>query len=341
MLNNIEILKVRNEINYSFQNLYQEIGKNMIVKMTTLRYLAAATVIILATVFYSCHNSKTSVKPAIISRTPVTIVNPLYSNISDSSDFPAITTYLKRHIIRSSIAGVIESVSIVQGGNTNRGREAFTIRTKEAAVLGNNQPADTANGVNGFVKLQSPHDGIVSSVAHQKGDFVKEGDELAVIADNKSLVFILEVPFEIAGTVNINSTCSLQLPDYTRMKGKITGRFPEMDKQNQTVSFIVDAGNISRLPENLIASGLIAKTEKKNVQALPRQALLGNETQTKFWVMVLSNDSTAVKVEVKKGIKNGNIVEILEPVFQRNDRILITGNYGLPDTAAVIVGESR
>jgi|WetSurMetagenome_2_1015567.scaffolds.fasta_scaffold05692_3 hypothetical protein len=324
-----------------FRNNYREIVKPMIAKKAALRYLAATAVIIIGACLLACQSHKAPAEPAIMARTPVTVVNPTNSDISDSVDFPAITTYLRRNIIRASISGVIESVNIVQGGNTGRGKEAFTIRTKEAAVLKNNQPADTSLGVKGLVKIQSPRDGIVSSVAHQTGDFVQEGDELAVVADINSLVFILEVPYEMAGSVSINSSCSLQLPDYTRMKGKITGRFPEMDKQNQTVSFIVDAGNISKMPENLIASGLIVKTEKKNVQALPRQALLGNETQTIFWVMMLSDDSTAVKAEVKKGIENENIVEILEPVFQKNDRILITGNYGLPDTAAVIVVKNR
>ncbi len=62
---------------------------------------------------------------------------------------------------------------------------------------------------------------------------------------------------------------------------------------------------------------------------LPKPAILGNETQTEFWVMRLINDSTAVKIPVKIGIENFGEVEITDPVFQSSDKILFSGNYGL------------
>jgi hypothetical protein len=53
--------------------------------------------------------------------------------------------------------------------------------------------------------------------------------------------------------------------------------------------------------------------------------------------MKVINDSTAVKIPVTKGIENEKEVEILEPKFVPTDRILLTGNYGLPDTASIII----
>jgi hypothetical protein len=54
--------------------------------------------------------------------------------------------------------------------------------------------------------------------------------------------------------------------------------------------------------------------------------------------MKLISDSVAIKVPVRKGIENNDEVEIIEPQFLQTDKILFSGNYGLPDTAAVIVG---
>jgi hypothetical protein len=59
--------------------------------------------------------------------------------------------------------------------------------------------------------------------------------------------------------------------------------------------------------------------------------------QSNFWVMKLIDSTTAVKVPVQKGIESGNRVEILSPKFSPSDMILTSGNYGLPDTAKVIV----
>jgi hypothetical protein len=51
--------------------------------------------------------------------------------------------------------------------------------------------------------------------------------------------------------------------------------------------------------------------------------------------MKLINPTTAVKVPVTKGIESGDRVEILSPKFSAQDKIVVTGNYGLADTAKV------
>jgi hypothetical protein len=53
--------------------------------------------------------------------------------------------------------------------------------------------------------------------------------------------------------------------------------------------------------------------------------------------MKLLNDSTAIKIVVSKGFENNDEVEITKPEFLPSDRIVLTGNYGLPDTARVTI----
>jgi hypothetical protein len=63
--------------------------------------------------------------------------------------------------------------------------------------------------------------------------------------------------------------------------------------------------------------------------------VLSDETENNFWVMKMIDSVTAVKIPVKKGLSTQDRVEILSPVFSPSDRILVSGNYGLPDTAKV------
>ena len=49
-----------------------------------------------------------------------------------------------------------------------------------------------------------------------------------------------------------------------------------------------------------------------------------------YWVMKLVNDTTAVKQDVSIGRKTKTEIEITDPVFSADDRILVSGNYGLP-----------
>jgi hypothetical protein len=110
-----------------------------------------------------------------------------------------------------------------------------------------------------------------------------------------------------------------------------------MDPTVQTVKYIVKAPLSGMLPANLNVKISIIKKENINARLLPREAIMGNETQTEFWVMKLMNDSVAVRIPVVKGIENNNQIEITETVLNSTDRIILTGGYGLADTANVIV----
>jgi hypothetical protein len=62
------------------------------------------------------------------------------------------------------------------------------------------------------------------------------------------------------------------------------------------------------LPENLIVSVRIPKSNKSSIITLPKAAILSNEIETDYWVMLLKMTLTAVKVQIgfKKSRKNRN-----------------------------------
>jgi len=53
------------------------------------------------------------------------------------------------------------------------------------------------------------------------------------------------------------------------------------------------------------------------------------------------DEEQAVKVPVTKGIESNGQVEILSPALSSDDVILETGNYGLPDTAKVVINKDE
>ncbi|MCX6326245.1 MAG: HlyD family efflux transporter periplasmic adaptor subunit [Bacteroidia bacterium] len=285
----------------------------------------------------ACRSTTGSTEEGTVVKTPVTVVSVTFKPISETIELPAVTVFLNKNIIRSSTTGTIDTISVSPGDFVSNGQLLFTLKTREASAVRNSLPGDSSLVFIGIIKIVSPKEGVISSISHQTGDFVQEGDELAVVSEQNSLVFILEVPFELRGIVEKSNTCSLKLPDNTVITGTIKGKLPEMDVQSQAISYFVKPAATSRLPENLIAVAGIIKNSKTSAAVLPKLAILGDETQTEFWVMKVVNDSTAIKVPVRKGIENNDEVEILDPAFQSTDRVILTGNYGLPDTASVIV----
>jgi biotin carboxyl carrier protein len=284
-----------------------------------------------------CHRSDNKTEEAIEARTPVTVTSPVHKSISETLEFPAVTIYVRKNNIRSATKGTIENTSVAPGDFAKKGQLLFTIKTLEASALQGTIEGDTGIVFKGLIKINSPKDGVISSVLHQNGDYVQEGDELAVLSDQNSLVFNLEAPFELRKYIEQNRSCLLRLPDSTVIKGVISGRMPEMNARSQTLNYFIKPQGSFHLPQNLIAAAIINKSTRTNVQVLPRASLLGDETQTEFWVMKVLNDSTAVKVLVKKGIENYNEIEIIDPQFLPNEKVLLTGNYGLPDTAAILI----
>jgi biotin carboxyl carrier protein len=290
---------------------------------------------LMAAALTSCNNAPATSEeePKVI--TPVTVVPITYKPVTESIDLPAVTTFTNKSTVRSTTAGTIESVSITIGDNVKKDQLLYTIRTREASAISNSLKGDSTLSFNGRINITSPKEGIISSVSHQNGDYVQEGDELAVISDQNSLVFILDTPFEFVKYVEQNKNCNIQLPDNQIISGTITGKLAEMDPQAQTVRYVIKPVFSGHLPANLNALVKIVKGSRARAEILPKSAVLGNETQTEFWVMKLLNDSVAIKIPITKGFENTEEVEITSPEFQLTDRILFSGSYGLPDTARV------
>ena len=138
-----------------------------------------------------------------------------------------------------------------------------------------------------------------------------------------------------------NKAVDVILPDSTRLDGVVASFMPIIDSVSQTQQVLIKVSSSSRIPENLIAKVRILKIQKTNTISLPKQAVLSNDAQTSFWVMEMIDSATAVRVAVTKGIETNERIEILKPQFSVNDKILLTGNYGLPDTARVKVVEAE
>jgi hypothetical protein len=290
-------------------------------------------------VIAGCHPvDKETPEETVIAVTPVTVDSVIYGPLSDSLDLNASSTYLQNSYVKSIASGYIKSVQVKPGDFVNFGKILFTLETKESAAIGETiSKLDTSFKFSGLITVQAKGHGYITQLNHQPGDYVQDGEQLAVISDQNSFVFILSMPYEDRNIVLANKTVFLSLPDGTRLTGTIGTVFPNVDSLTQTqgVTIRVNAGH--PIPQNLIAKVHILRYLKKQAQMVEKAAVLSNDAQTSFWVMKLMDSTTAVKVPVKKGLEFSDRIEILDPQFKSSDRILITGNYGLPDTARVSI----
>jgi multidrug efflux pump subunit AcrA (membrane-fusion protein) len=270
--------------------------------------------------------------------TPVTITTISTGPLTESIELNATSVFQLKTFIKANATGYLQSVNAQLGRFINRGQEVFIIKTKEAEALGNTiNVLDSTFRFTGIIHIKSPGTGYVTTLNYRDGDYVMDGEQLAVISDKNSFCFLLDLPYELKPFLSGNKNVLVKLPDGTQLSGFVASQMPTVDPVSQTQSIVIKVNNSQQIPEGLIAKVMLVKKSKPNALSLPKDAVLTNETQSEFWVMKLIDSVTAVKVPIKKGLENSTSVEVLSPQFSATDKILLTGNYGLSDTAKVTI----
>ncbi|MEO8116327.1 MAG: HlyD family efflux transporter periplasmic adaptor subunit [Bacteroidota bacterium] len=304
------------------------------------KYYLIASLFYLLLFFNSCNSEDKSVsteKPAN-TITPVTVTSIRDTVLADSVVLNATATYLQKWIVRANATGYIQNANLMLNGNVQRGQTLFTIKTKEAVSLGNTiNQLDSSFRFSGMNSIHSNKTGFVSEMDHQAGDYVQDGDQLAVITDTHSFVFLLDLPYELRPFIVNKKSLQIILPDNEKLNGYISGDMHTIDPSSQIQKVILQVSPIHPIPENLVGKVIVLKNNQKLVPVLPKEAVVSNEMQNEFWVMKLTDSSLAIKVPITKGLESNGLIEIISPHFSLTDKIIISGNYGLEDSSKVVV----
>jgi multidrug efflux pump subunit AcrA (membrane-fusion protein) len=303
-----------------------------------------AVVLVFAITLTSCSSkpeakeSEASEKDSSSEGTPVQVAQVSSGNMVEQVELNAVSSFLLKTFVKANANGYLQTVNARIGKYVKRGEDLFIIRTKEAQSLGNSiNSLDTTLHFEGLIHIPAPGSGYITQLSYQAGDYVQDNEQLAVITDTKSFVFLLDLPYELKPYLPGNRNVVLKLPDGPSLNGTLSEALPTVDAVSQTQSYVIKVNTDRAIPENLIARLSLIKKSKNHAIMVPKAAVLTDETQSQFWVMKITDSNIAVKVPIQKGMENSGEVEILSPAFSDKDRILISGNYGLADTAKVSI----
>jgi biotin carboxyl carrier protein len=311
-------------------------------KRITNYELRITIVYLLCFLLSSCfgHHNKEEEEEEIETETPVTVTHCTIGDMMEVVEVNAISEFLQKNQIKATTTGYLKSVDVLPGQRVAKSQHLFVLKGKEAENLG-----ETFSELNvdmqytGEIKIMANCDGYITEIHHQTGDYVMEGDVLAEITDASSFVFLMQLPYELTPYLSKNKTLDLELPDGTIIKGVLSMSMPTVDPVSQTQSIVIRIPAGGSIPENLIAKVKVIKNIRNNTISLPKAAILADETLENFWIMKMIDDELAVKVPIIKGVEMDGQIEILSPELTIEDVILETGNYGLPDTAKVVIHE--
>jgi biotin carboxyl carrier protein len=294
------------------------------------------TILLLVLLIAGC-GKKSEVTPGEVKvQVPVTVAHPVIGAISENMLLSATTSFQRKNIIASSVQGYILHADITLGDRVTKGDPLFEMQTKESHVITSSSLADSFK-VFGKVVIHATASGIVTAISHQTGDYVQDGDQLCTIADVGSFAFVLSVPFDYTKYIHLGGPCELLLPDSAKISAHIQKKLATIDAVSQAQNFLVVPSTSTVLPENIIAQVTLPTKVNPRAILLPRQAVLADELLQNFWVMQLKSEHLAVKVPVQKGLEREEKVEILTPHFTAQDSFVLSGNYGMDDTAFVTI----
>lgn len=297
------------------------------------------TIVILAIMVTACNKNEpanTVNTDNSVAKTSVTIGYPSDSvDLDETVSLNATASYLLKSDVKANTNGYIVRNNIKLAQNVQRGQVLFKLQTKESRALGNTiNELDPSFRFSGYTSVVSPASGYVYMLNHQSGDYVQDGEILATVTDQSSFGFVMNLPYEYNQMVSIGKNLIVSLPDGRELNGYVAQIMPSVDPVSQTEKVLIKIRGNTSIPENLIANIILTKKEATKI-AIPKDAVLTDDSQSKFWVMKLINDSTAIKTDFSKGIENNQWVEVLDGNISNNDKLVTSGNYGMSDTAYV------
>lgn len=268
-------------------------------------------------------------------RTAVTITHGVYGHLRQTTCFRATTAYRSKSVVASPVAGFISGMFVAEGDRVKAGQLLCNIESKEHHAVGDSYEEGT-------IPIKAAHDGIVLDVQQQSGCYATEGAALCVIADSKSLVFEINVPYEQRKEVKSGGQCTIELPDGNKITATVQLPLASMSAGSQAEQVTAVAKTVF-LPEGLRAKALFstAATAEDKAILLPASAVMSDETLTQHWVMKLAEDSTAVKVNVRVARSNATQIEVVSDRLSPKDKIILTGGYGLESGAKVTVAKKE
>lgn len=282
-------------------------------------------------------------------RTAVTIVAPVLGKIDCETVLPAVTAYQNKASVSPSVPSFVDKALVTPGSRVTAGEEIFIMQSRESRALG----SDTR------IPVKAAMNGIVLDVRQQMGDYVADGAVLCTMAELSSLVFEINVPAEQMVEIGKKSSCVIELPDGMWVRARVLSSLVQMNTESQSVKLIAKATALLKetgisegqtsskeklqgipfLPEGLNVKAIFTDNRKEEALVLPRATVQSDEALTEHWVMKLDSDSTAVKVPVKVGNSSASETEVTSDNLSVNDRIVLTGGYGLADGALVEIVE--
>lgn len=291
------------------------------------------------------------------SGTPVRVAAVATADLPEIVTGPGRTVAIVRQQVRVPFASTLEELKVTDGDTVRKGDVLGSVlsRESEAALSGAREmvrdartPAEKSDAARALelaertlvrLPLRSAVDGVVVSHAASPGDRLSEGQEVLTLSAADSIVFVADVPQGDVTRVRPGQAVTIA---FVGRKETVPGRLhdvlPAANAADLTVPVRIDLGPKDlRLPVGLFGTTRILVRERRNVTVVPSAAVLRDDVTGSTRIATVTPDGKAHWIEVRTGLSDGVVTEILDHALAAKQTVIVSGQTGLPEGAAVVV----
>jgi RND family efflux transporter MFP subunit len=184
--------------------------------------------------------------------------------------------------------------------------------------------------------LRAPRAGVIVSRGASEGDLVSQGDSIVSIASAESIVFIARIAQGDLPGVRPGRRAIVEVPGRAApLAGSVHGLL-QSDTSAMSVSVRIDLHMPGApIPIGLFGTAHVTVGERHGVPVVPASAVLRDDVTGVSRVAIVGPSGQAHWLEVSPGVQQGDTVEITSPPLSPGDRVIVSGQVGLPDGGRV------
>jgi len=263
---------------------------------------------------------------------------------------PGKTAALVQQKVRAPFAGTLTSLSVSDGDLVQRGQTVGSIvaRDSEAALSGAREmlreaatPAERGDAERAIAlaeknlvrkPLTAAWDGAVLSHAASAGDRVSEDQEILTVNDASSIMFLVDVAQGDLPRVRPGQTVTIQIAGAPQpIAASVHAVLPGANPADYTGSVRLSLPASSRrLALGIFGTARILVGEHSGATVVPDAAVLRDDV-TGVARVALVQQNHAHWVEVKTGLKDAGVTEIVAPPLPTGQSVIVSGLVGLPE----------
>ena len=208
----------------------------------------------------------------------------------------------------------------------------------EADLAQANVALETAESLAARSVVRATFPGVVARRLHNPGDFVEPSaaDPVLGVIDPARLQVVASVPVADLPRVVVGHAAEIRAPGQDDGEAaKVLTKPAKVDATGATGDVRLAFTRPTALTAGTRVEAEILGEERRNVVVIPAAAIVSEEGEV--FVMVAGPDNKAHKYPVAIGLSTRTLVEITSGL-KAGDRVIVRGQDGLPEGAAVAVG---